>query len=248
MKARKENDELLVFGIHSVMEAVEQKKPIHKIIIQSGDFNEHTRQVWYDLKDSGIIIQRWPKEKIDKLTRQNHQGIAAFISPVDFTDLDDLLSMIYEKGEMPRLAWLDGVSDNRNLGAIIRSALCFGVHGIILPAKSGAVLSGTVVKTSAGAIYQMPMVLSRNLMDTVNILKGSGLSLAALTERGDAHVQSLSPEKPTCMIIGDEGKGIRRELLHEVEEHYKIDMKAEFDSLNVSVAAAIGFYEWTRSQ
>lgn len=247
MEYKRNKDELIIFGYHSVMEAVAQQKPIQKVIIQNGDFNDHTRELWYQLKGGEIFIQRWPKEKIEKLVRgQNHQGIIAFISPVPFTELDDLVAQIYENGEVPKIAWLDGVTDVRNLGAIIRSAVGFGIHGLILPVKSGANLSGEVVKTSVGAIYQMPLIQSMHVQATIDNIKELGLSLVAISEKTEDAIAKLDNEEPICLVLGDEGKGIKREVMQQVDAHFSIPMQGELASLNVSVAAGIAFYELSK--
>ncbi|MBI1183038.1 23S rRNA (guanosine(2251)-2'-O)-methyltransferase RlmB [bacterium] len=246
MNQQNSEEELLVYGYHPVAEAISTGKPIHKIILQSGDFNEHTKKLWFELKGTDYIVQRWPKFKLDKLTKGNHQGIIAFISPVEFAQLSHVVASVFEQGETPVLCWLDGVSDVRNLGAIMRSAACFGVHAVILPAKAGAILSADVVKSSAGAIYHVPLILSKSTQQTLQELSQLGVHIAAITEKAVEDIEQNQAENPTCLVLGDEGKGISREILEFADAQYKIPMKGGVASLNVSVAAGLVFYEWFR--
>lgn len=246
MNQETSNDDLLIYGYHPVIEAIKQNKPIHKVVLQSGDFNEHTKKLWFDLKETDVLIQRWPKPKIDRMVRGNHQGILAFISPVEFADLSNLVAGVFDKGETPALCWLDGVSDVRNLGAIMRSATCFGVHGIILPGKSGATLTADVVKSSAGAIHHIPLVKSKNTQQTLKELANLGLYVMAFTEKGELDLADADKTQPTCIVMGDEGEGISRDILEFADGQFKIPMQGEVASLNVSVAAGVVFYEWSK--
>lgn len=246
MDHEKKDDELLVYGYHPVIEAIRQNKPIHKVVLQSGDFNEQTKKLWFDLKDTDILIQRWPKPKIDRMVKGNHQGILAFVSPVEFAELNTLIQGVLDKGEVPTLCWLDGVSDVRNLGAIMRSAACFGVHGVILPSKSGATLTADVVRSSAGAIYHIPLVRSKNTQQTLKELSQKGLYIMALTEKGETPLDKADKANPTCLVMGDEGDGISRDILDFADGQFKIPMQGKVASLNVSVAAGVVFYEWSK--
>ena len=236
--------DFLIYGYHPVVEALKQGKPIHKVILQSGDFNEHTKKLWFDLKGSNIIIQRWPKPKIDKLAKGNHQGVLAFVSPVELHDLSDYVGRLLKKDTTPMLCWLDGVSDVRNLGAIMRSAACFGVNAIILPAKFGATLNADVIKSSAGAIYHIPLIQSKTTQSTLQELAKLGVYIVAVSEKADSEITDFDTGNPTCLVLGDEGKGVSKEILEFADSHIKIPMKGGVSSLNVSVAAGVTFYEW----
>lgn len=244
MQHNVEENDLLVYGYHPVLEAIKQGRPIHKVILPTGDFTEHAKKIWFDLKGTDVLIQRWPLQKIDKVAKGNHQGILAFISPVAFDTLEQLTSRVTANGEVPALCWLDGVSDVRNLGAIMRSAACFGMHGIILPAKSGATLNADVIKSSAGAIYHIPLVLSKSTSSTLSELANLGIFVVAVSEKADENIEEVEKDNPTCLVLGDEGRGVSREIVEFADHHFKIPMKGDVASLNVSVAAGVTFYEW----
>lgn len=239
-------ESLLIYGFHPVHEALQKGKPLHKVVIQSGEFSEHGKKLWALLKGKEVEILRWPKFKIDKVVRGNHQGILAYISPVPFVELNHTIEAIQARGESPLLCWVDGVSNVRNLGAIIRSASCFGVHAILLPAKSGAMLNSDCVKASAGAIYHMPLVKLSNHHQALSDLAAKGVFIVALTEKAEQPLSILPALSPTCLVVGDEGMGISREILDFADGQYRIPITGGTDSLNVSVAAGIAFYEVDR--
>lgn len=244
MQHSAEENDLMVYGYHPVLEAIKQGRPIHKVILPTGDFTEHAKKIWFDLKGTDVLIQRWPLQKIDKVAKGNHQGILAYISPVAFDSLDKLVARVQENGEVPAICWLDGVSDVRNLGAIMRSAACFGMHGIILPAKSGATLTADVIKSSAGAIYHIPLILSKSTPATLSDLANLGVFVVAVSEKAENTIEDVEMENPTCLVLGDEGRGVSREIIEFADGHFKIPMKGDVASLNVSVAAGVTFYEW----
>ncbi|MFY0672217.1 MAG: 23S rRNA (guanosine(2251)-2'-O)-methyltransferase RlmB [Bacteroidia bacterium] len=237
-------EEFLIYGYHPVSEAIAKGKSIQKVILQSGEFEEHSKKMWHDLKGSGINIQRWPRQKLDRLVKGNHQGIVAFVSPVAFAELSNVVANAFDKGETPLLCWLDGVTDVRNVGAIMRSAAGFGVHGIILPSKSGATLTADVVKSSAGAIYHIPLIQSKTTSDTLKELGELGVFVTVIHEKTETEIADADMSNPTCLIMGDEGKGVSKEISDFADVEYKIPMKGEVASLNVSVAAGVVFYEW----
>lgn len=237
-------EEFFIYGYHPVSEAIAQGKSIQKVILQSGEFEEHSKKMWHDLKGSGINIQRWPRQKLDRLVKGNHQGIVAFVSPVEFAELSNVVANAFDKGETPLLCWLDGVTDVRNVGAIMRSAACFGVHGIVLPVKSGATLTADVVKSSAGAIYHIPLIQSRSTAETLKELAELGVFVTVIHEKTEADIANADISNPTCLIMGDEGQGVSKEIADYADTGFKIPMLGGVSSLNVSVAAGIAFYEW----
>jgi 23S rRNA (guanosine2251-2'-O)-methyltransferase len=241
-------DTLLIYGFHPVHEALQKGKPIHKVVIQSGEFSEHGKKLWALLKGKEVEILRWPKFKIDKVTKGNHQGILAYVSPVAFVELHATIDSIVASGEIPLLCWVDGVSNVRNLGAIIRSASCFGVHAILLPAKSGAMLNSDCIKASAGAIYHMPLVKLSNHHQALSDLAAKEVFIVALTEKASEPINHLPTQRATCLVVGDEGMGISREILDFADGQFRIPITGGTDSLNVSVAAGIAFYEVNRKR
>ncbi|MGB0431627.1 MAG: 23S rRNA (guanosine(2251)-2'-O)-methyltransferase RlmB [Bacteroidia bacterium] len=244
MQKEPNQEEFLVYGYHPVSEAIAQGKSIQKVILQSGEFDEHSKKMWHDLKGTDINIQRWPRQKLDRLVKGNHQGIVAFVSPVEFAELGNVVANAFEKGETPLLCWLDGVTDVRNVGAIMRSATCFCVHGIILPSKSGATLTADVVKSSAGAIYHIPLIQSKTTAETLKELADLGVFITVIHEKTETNIADADFDNPTCLIMGDEGKGVSLEISDYADAEYKIPMLGGVSSLNVSVAAGVVFYEW----
>ena len=151
------SEESQLFGIHAVMEAIKSGKTIDKIFLQKGLQGELSKELIILLREHKIVPNTVPVEKLNKLTRKNHQGVVAFVAPVDFYDLEELIIQTQEKGETPLLIMLDQLTDARNFGAIIRTAECVGAHGIIIPKSGAAPVSADTVKTSAGAVFNMPI-------------------------------------------------------------------------------------------
>ena len=245
MKDSEHIEEEFIYGYHPVLEAIKQNKPIQKIILQSGDFDEHTKAIWKDLKGTEYIVQRWPKFKLDRLAKgKTHQGIFAVMSPVAFSSLEEVLVQVNEQEKVAKFLWLDGVSDVRNLGAIIRSAACFDINGLIIPAKSGAMLNSEVVKSSAGGIYHVPLIQAKSVPNTLKILSEQSIEVVSITEKATEHVESAATDQPVCLVLGDESKGISREILDFSDHKFRINMGEKLGSLNVSVAAGIVLHQW----
>lgn len=238
----------LIFGMRAVMEAIRSGKEIEKILIKKGLKGELHYSLLSLINQNGLPYQVVPIEKINRITRKNHQGVLAFISLIEYAKLDLLLPALYEKGEIPFLLILDGITDVRNFGAIARIAECAGTHGIILPEKGSAMINSDAIKTSAGALHTLPVCRVRNMIKAINFLAESGLQIIAATERSDELIYNADLRKPTVMILGSEEKGIRPELIKEADVKVRIPVFGRIDSLNVSAAAAILAYEVVRQR
>jgi 23S rRNA (guanosine2251-2'-O)-methyltransferase len=237
-----------IYGTWPVMEAIKASKEFEKVLIQHGLRNEVIKEVIFELKKLDIPYQFVPIEKLNRVTRKNHQGIIAYLSPVTFSKIEHVLPGIFEKGEDPFLIVLDKITDVRNFGAILRTASCTGVHAVVIPAKGSALLNSDTVKSSAGAIYTLPICRSENLKDTLDYLKNSGLKILAATEKGDNIYYDEQLTGPVALIMGSEGEGVSPEYLKRSDILVKIPMVGTIDSLNVSVAAGVMLYEIFRQR
>jgi len=242
------NKEDYLFGTRSVIEAIKQNKTIDKILIKKGLRNELFRELQTLIKEDNIPVQYVPIEKINRITRKNHQGILAFISPIVFDNIETVLPAIYESGEDPLLLVLDQVTDVRNFGAIVRSAECAGVHAIIIPEKGMARIGADAVKTSAGAIHHLPICKVANIYKTIQFLSESGIRIVAATEKGSKVYTESEFNIPVAIILGSEENGISQQLLNIADEKLKIPIYGNIESLNVSVSSAIMMYEAIRQR
>lgn len=247
---REENSvkEDFVFGTRAVIEAVRAGKSIDKILIKNGLNNELFGELYHLIKELKLPFQYVPLEKINRITRKNHQGVVALISSIDFYRIEDILPTVYEKGEDPLLLILDQVTDVRNFGAIVRSAECAGVHAIVIPEKGAARIGADAVKTSAGALNILPVCRSANLTATIEFLKNSGIKIVAATEKAKEYYTDLQLSGPLGVIMGAEDEGISPALLRAADELARIPIHGSIQSLNVSVAASLMIYEAVRQR
>jgi len=228
-----------IFGIRPVIEAIENGDFPDKILIQQGLQGENFQQLFGLVRKRSIPYQFVPVEKLNRLTRKNHQGVVAFVSLVEYQPLSEILSMAYENGETPLLLVLDGITDVRNLGAIARSAECFGVHAIVIPERGGAAINADAIKTSAGALVRIPVCKEKNLLETIAFLQQSGIRVVAASEKGNISVYECDANLPLAIVMGSEDKGVSPACLKMADEIVFIPMKGKTASLNVSVAAGI---------
>ncbi len=242
------SDSQVVFGIRSVIEAIRSGKEIEKILVRRDLRGDTVRELLMLIRREKIPFQYVPVEKINRITKKNHQGVLAFISVVEYTRIDELVPSLYEDGRSPFLIMLDGVMDVRNLGAIVRTAESSGVHGMILPQKRTSMLTADTVKTSSGALYHLPVCRTDNIKETLDYLRKSGLQLIAASERAEKIYFEVDYIPPTLVIVGAEDKGLSMEVLKKVDELVKIPMAGKIGSLNVSAAAAVLLYEVVRQR
>jgi len=242
------NKEDFVFGTRAVIEAIKTGKTIDKVLIKKGLKNELVGELHQLIRENQITFQYVPIERINRVTRKNHQGVLAFISPVEFDNIENVLPGIYERGETPLLLVLDRITDVRNFGAIVRSAECAGVHTIIIPEKGMAQIGADAVKTSAGAIHHLPICKVRNLDDTIRFLSESGVQIVAATEKGNKRYTEADYTVPLAIVMGSEDTGISPSILKLADEQLQIPIKGNIESLNVSVSAALMIYEAVRQR
>ncbi len=242
------NKEDYVFGTRAVTEAVNAGKPIEKILFKKGLNNELFHELYQKIKDAEIPFQFVPVEKINRVTRKNHQGVIALLSPVEFQGIENVLPLIYDTGADPLLLILDQVSDVRNFGAIVRSAECAGVHAVIIPEKGSARINADAVKTSAGALFNVPICRTDNLKKTIEFLKDSGVKIVAASEKATNLYTQTNMNLPLAIIAGSEEHGISNSLLELSDELIKIPILGKIESLNVSVASSLMVYEAVRQR
>lgn len=234
----------LIIGKRPVMEALDNGQSLDKVLI---DKLSAMTEIVKRCKEREIPIQKVPKERLDKFG-VNHQGVAAFRSQVEYTDLENLVPHLYEQGQTPLLMILDRITDVGNFGAITRSVEVLGGHGVIFPARESAQLNADAVKRSSGALLRTPLCRVRDLITAVRFLKNSGIRILAADEKGDTHLSKVDFREPTAIIMGSEGEGIAPELLRLADQITFIPQAGNMDSLNVSVAAGIMLYEAQRQR
>ncbi len=237
-----------VFGIRAIMEAIESGKEIESLFIQKGISGDLFRELRKLIDKHQIKYQYVPIEKLNRLTTKNHQGVVAFISPISFHQVEDLIPFIYENGETPLLLVLDRITDVRNFGAIARTAECAGVHGIIIPLKESAAIHSDSIKTSAGALFKIPVCRVHSLKKAVEYMQESGLQVIGCSEKNDESMYTVDYKVPTAIVLGSEEDGISNELMRILDRFAKIPLMGEIESLNVSVAAGVVLYEAVRQR
>ncbi len=241
-------NETQIFGIRAIIEAVNSDKSIDKVFLQKGLRGELFSELENILRKNSINTSYVPVEKLNRLTNRNHQGAVAQISPIPFHDLEHLVVQVLESGKTPLFLLLDQLSDVRNFGAIIRTAECTGVDGIVIQQKGGAPVNGDTIKTSAGAVFKIPICKVDHIKDAVFYMQASGIKVIAATEKTDNLIYDISFKEPCAIIMGSEGKGINPSTLKVVDEKAKLPLLGEIESLNVSVACGTFLYEAVRQR
>jgi len=236
-------DKDFIFGIRPVLEAINSGKNIDKLMIRKGLKGELYYELMTLVKQFEIPVQIVPNERINRVTPKNHQGLLAFISPIEFQNIEQILPSLYEKGIVPLIVILDKVTDVRNFGAISRTAECAGVDAVIIPDKGSARISADAVKTSAGALHNVPVCRVKSLTKIIRFLQDSGVQIIAATEKASDYYYQVDFTMPTAILMGAEDRGVAIEYLKICDKMVKIPVLGEIESLNVSVAASILIYE-----
>lgn len=240
--------ENLLFGIHPVMEALENGKPIEKVLIQKGLHGENFQKLFQQIRREKIPYQLVPVEKLNRVTRKNHQGIIAFGSLIDYQPLDQVLPMVFEQGETPLLVLADGITDVRNLGALARSAECAGAHALVIPEKGMAPINAEAIKASSGALGRIPVCRESSIQESIAFIRECGIEVIACDEKGKETIYQADLRGPVAFIMGSEDKGISAASLKMAGKILSIPMKGKIASLNVSVATGIVLFEAQRQR
>lgn len=237
-----------IFGIRAIIEAIESGKTIDKLFIQKGLHNDLFAKLWKIVRLRRVNYKHVPLEKINRITKKNHQGVLAFISPIDFHNIEDVIPILYEKGKVPLILVLDRITDIRNFGAIARTAECAGVDAILIPEQNAAAINGDAIKTSAGALHKIRVCRTWNMKLALQFIKDSGIQLIACTEKTQNNIYKTDYKVPVAIIVGSEEDGISPELLKMSDTKANIPINGEISSLNVSVATGIILYEVIRQR
>ena len=237
-----------IYGIRAVIEAIKAEKPINKLYIQKGLQGSLVRELDVLVKDKGISTSHVPVQKLNRLCSKNHQGVVAQISPVNFHTLEEMVEKVLEQTEPALFLLLEGVSDVRNFGAIIRTAACTGVNGIVVQNKGAAPVNADTVKTSAGAVFNVPIAKVAHIKDAVYYLQASGIRVVSVTEKTENSLYNLDFKQPIALIMGSEDIGISPSTIKISDDRAKLPMRGSIESLNVSVACGIALYEVLRQR
>ena len=244
----KEKEVTTIFGIRAVLEAIHNNETIDKIYVQKGLSGQLFQELQQKTRSGDYNISYVPVEKLNRLVKGNHQGVVAKISPVAFSDLEEEVEKALAKETAPLFLLLDQIDDVRNFGAIIRTAECCGVDGIIFPKKGGAPVTADTVKTSAGAIFKVPLIKVDHIKDAIYYMQASGIKVLAATEKTENLLYSSDLSQPLALVLGNEGKGISDSVLKLADEKAKLPMLGSISSLNVSVACGAFLYEVVRQR
>lgn len=233
-----------IFGIQSVTEAITAGHSIDKVLIRSGMRSPFFQTLRVQLKQLGVPIQQVPNEKLDYICQgRNHQGVVAYIAAVPFMPLPEVIARLFEEGKMPLLLALDGVTDVRNFGAMVRTAECMGVHSVVVGAKNTARLGPDAVKTSSGALLHLPVCRENSIAEALAYMKSCGIVIVGCTEKAWKPIHQIDVSVPVCLLMGSEHTGISAEALRLCDESAAIFTKGRIASLNVSVALGMILYE-----
>lgn len=237
-----------IFGIRAVMEAIEAGKEIDKVFIRKDLSGELASELFDMIRARGVVTQRVPVERLNRITRKNHQGVIAMMSAVTYHRLDHLVPQLFEEGVLPFVVVLDGITDVRNFGAIARTAECAGADAIVIPEHGSVSVGADAVKTSAGALHHLPVCREASTLSAVRYLKASGFNVVAVSEKADINYTTASYTVPTALVLGAEDTGISAEVIRQCDTFVSIPMFGHIGSLNVSVAAGVLMYEVVRQR
>ena len=240
----------MIFGIRAVIEAIDAGKVPDKVLIRRDMSSAIGRELLDKLDEYQLSasVQRVPVDKLNQYTDKNHQGVIAFLSPIEFYRIEDIVQNLFEQGKTPFFVILDGVTDVRNFGAIARTCSCAGVDALIIGTRGGAAVNGDAVKASAGALHTLPVCKVDNMQNALRYLRDSGITLVAATEHTDKNYTQVDMTLPLAIVMGNEEKGIYEENLKLCNEKVRIPMTGTIESLNVSVAAGVFIYEVVRQR
>jgi 23S rRNA (guanosine2251-2'-O)-methyltransferase len=237
-----------IFGIRPVIEAIEAGKEIDKIFIKKDLQGELAAELMTIMREHRIVAQRVPVERLNRITRKNHQGVVAMLSAVTYYSLDNLVPQLYEEGRLPFIVVLDGITDVRNFGAIARTAECCGADALVIPQRGSVSVGADAVKTSAGALHYLPVCRERSVTGALRFLKDNGYKIVAVSEKADSNYSGADYTGPVALVMGAEDVGISAEAMKLCDTRVSIPMFGHIGSLNVSVAAAVLMYEVVRQR
>jgi 23S rRNA (guanosine2251-2'-O)-methyltransferase len=236
----------MIYGTRAVIEAILAGKNIDKVMVQTGLSNDLIKELIAVAKNNNVPVAFVPAEKIKRLSTKNHQGVICLLSSITFASVDNLIFKAYNEGREPFFLILDRITDVRNFGAIVRTAECAGVDGIIIADKGNAPITSDAMKTSAGALNHVPICREKDMKKILKLLHDNGIRLVACTEKTEKSIYDVSLTGPLALILGSEEDGVSDTFLRESDELARIPLKGKIESLNVSVAAGVALYEAVR--
>lgn len=237
-----------IIGRQPVLEALHAGKQIDRIFIQKNTGCEIMYEIRNQANNAGVPINIVPVEKLNSLTKANHQGIVAIAGLISYTDLQQVIDHVVSAGDVPLFVMLDGITDVRNIGAIARSALCCGAQALIIPDKGVGAINEEAMKSSAGALNSIEVCRVGSLIKAVDTLHLNGIKVCTAEMKADKKLEHIRWIEPSCVIMGSEDKGIQTFLSKAADERFTIPMSGKFESFNVSVAAGIILYEAFRQR
>lgn len=237
-----------IFGLRAIIEAIDAGKDIDKILVKKDINGDLARELLAKAKEYGVLVRRVPQEKLNRITMKNHQGAIAILAAVPYQRLENIIPTLYEEGKTPLIVVLDGVTDIRNFGAIARTACCAGADAIVIPSHNSVSITADAIKTSAGALFHIPVCREKSTLDAVRMLKDNGYKIVAATEKGARNYTETDFTVPVAIVMGAEETGISEEVLRISDDLAAIPIIGEINSLNVSVAAGIMIYEAVRQR
>ncbi|MFM7015632.1 MAG: 23S rRNA (guanosine(2251)-2'-O)-methyltransferase RlmB [Bacteroidota bacterium] len=242
------HNENLIYGTRAVLEALRSGKEIEKLFVQSNLNNPLIKELKTELKSRAVHFQLVPIEKLNRLTRNNHQGVVGYVAEISYYSIEDVVPQLFERGKNPVIIILDRITDTRNMGAIARTAECMGASAIVIPSRGSAIINADTVKTSAGALHYIPICREDNLKIVIDYLKESGIAIVACSEKTNNTIYQTDYTKPVAIILGSEENGISGEYMKRADAIVKIPMSGKIESLNVSVAAGMILSEVVRQR
>ena len=238
----------IIYGRNPVLELLDSDKTIEKILLKKGTRGTFEIELRNKLKGKDIPVQHVPEEKLNRISSANHQGVIAITSLIEYQELEHIIPFVFEKGEIPSILFLDGVTDVRNFGAIARSAEVFGVHAIVIPARGSARINEDAMKSSSGALLHLPVCRVHSIGNALQICKDYGLQIIAADMNGDENVAACDLSVPFALILGSEGEGVSTHIEKLVDKTCFITQVGKTESLNVSIASAIILYESSKQR
>lgn len=247
-KTSQHSEPATVYGIRPVIEAIDAGRQIDRVLLRTGLQGDLVGELKSRIREAAIPSQYVPVEKLNALTRNNHQGVVALMAPIEYQSFEPLVQSLLDEGKNPLVVLLDHVTDVRNVGAVARSAECAGVDALVVPAHGSARIGADAVKSSAGALMRIPVCREENLKTVVNTAKAMGLQVVVASEKASVDYHSVDYTKPTLIVMGAEDKGVSNDLLRLSDCRARIPIVGDIQSLNVSVAAALFMFEALRQR
>lgn len=233
----------IIYGRHPVVEALKHGTKLEKVYLQTGTRGPMEKELRHLCRDHNVPLQMVPKERLNRFTRENHQGVVALQAVVEYQDLEAIISFLFETGASPLVVLLDGVTDTRNVGAIARSAEVLGAHALVIPIKGGGAITSDSVKTSAGALLRLSVCKINSIITAIEKVQEMGLQVLASDLSGTKELSQIDLTVPTALVLGSEGDGISEGVRSRADQTFIIPQVGMTDSLNVSVAAGVMLYE-----